>query len=387
MHNKSIGIFGVLDSLGGWKVKAIKLFDLIVGSFLARIFPAKSGSGMIAGPIKKILVIRPGGIGDAIFLLPLLRSIKNQNPDLQVDILCEARNSQVFQSQGSICNQIYCYDQGFWWRELFGGAYDVIIDTEQWHYLSALVSYFLPSRVNAGFASRQLRSKLFNCPVAYDQNAYEMENFKNLFLPFFPDVRGVVDVRHSFDVDEETLKWARRKVPSGCIALFLGASVPLKRLDFNQNISLINILLAPGMNSSIILLGGADVRDEGERLSRHFNNSRILNFVAKTSLEQSAALIKCSRLLIGPDSGLIHLASAVGIPVFAIFGPSNIQKWGPKGADDKILSLKLECSPCSQYSYTLPTCHRSYKCMKSLDMNKVADILAAGVFKNHAPKQ
>ncbi len=376
MKSKSIGIFDILRSIGGWRLKIIKIFDLVIGSCLARVVSGKSPVDVLPESSKRILVIRPGGIGDAIFVLPFLRNIKKEKPHLTIDILCEKRNEQVFASQEGVCDGIFCYDQLSSFQKIWRQRYDVIVDTEQWHYLSALVSYFLTSRVNIGFASRPLRGKLFNRTVPYQENIYEIENFKNLFLPVFPNVVEVRDVSNSFFIDDEILRWAQDAVPSDSMALFLGASVILKRLDFSQNTTLVNILSTGRKGQTIILLGGGDVRREAEALCRHFQNSQILNFVSKTTLQQSAALIKRSQLFIGPDSGLMHLANAVGTPVIAVFGPTNHQKWGPRGRGSKIFSLHVECSPCSRYSYTLPTCHKSYKCMKKLDINGISDLLS-----------
>ena len=79
---------------------------------------------------------------------------------------------------------------------------------------------------------------------------------------------------------------------------------------------------------------------------------------------QSATLIQQSSLFIGPDSGLMHLACAVDVPVIAIFGPGNLAKWGPKGEKHKVITENVPCAPCTRFGYTVPTCKGSYHCMK-----------------------
>ncbi len=375
MPNTQIRLLDILRSGGSVKTKAIKLGDYLFGSFIAMLVKNKSETSQeIPAPIKNILVIRPGGIGDAIFLVPVLKALKNNNPNLQIDILCEKRNIEVFNSQEGLLNHIYCYDDFNSFQKLFKEKYDIIFDTEQWHYLSALVSYLLTSRLTVGFGSRPLRKKLFSRAIEYYEEAYELENFEDLFISVFGDHILVPNIQNSFVVTEEEMSEAGTKLPGRAVALFLGASIPAKRLSFLQHVTLINTLFSKRPEDFIILLGGSDVIEESIKIENHFNNPKILNYVGQTSLKQTAVLIKFCELLIGPDSGVTHLAEAVGTPVIAIFGPSDPNKWGPRGAHDKILSLEGKCSTISLYSYTLP-CRHGFKTLHDLDINKIINLL------------
>lgn len=369
MKFKSIGIFDILRSIGGWRLKIIKIFDLVIGSCLARVVSGESPGDVLPGSIKRILVIRPGGIGDAIFVLPFLRIIKKENPNLTIDILCEKRNAQIFESQRGSCDDVLCYDRSGSFRRIWQRQYDVVVDTEQWHYLSALVSYFIKSKMNIGFGTRPLRAKLFNKTIAYIDDAYEIKNFQNLFLPLFPAVNQISDISSSFFVDEKAMKWAQENAPGQYMTLFLGASIPLRRLSLNQSTEIIQFAFSK--NLSVVLLGGHDVVQEGHRITEHISDHRVTSFIGQTSLLQTAALIKKSKLFIGPDSGITHLARAVGTPVIAVFGPGNLQKWGPKGERDRVVTLNLPCSPCTIFGYTVPTCRGTYKCMRDIMLGDI----------------
>ena len=63
-------------------------------------------------------------------------------------------------------------------------------------------------------------------------------------------------------------------------------------------------------------------------------------------LEQVAALLKRSHLYLGNDSGITHLAAAVGVRTVALFGPSDTHQWAPRGKQVTVLSRNVECSPC-----------------------------------------
>jgi lipopolysaccharide heptosyltransferase II len=84
-------------------------------------------------------------------------------------------------------------------------------------------------------------------------------------------------------------------------------------------------------------------------------HSEAINLEGKTNLKQLAAILKGCDLFIGTDSGVMHLATAVGTPLVAIFGPSNHRAWGPWPRDGRhvILRADLPCSPCSYVGFSV----------------------------------
>jgi exopolysaccharide biosynthesis WecB/TagA/CpsF family protein len=98
--------------------------------------------------------------------------------------------------------------------------------------------------------------------------------------------------------------------------------------------------------AEIVLVGG---RDDGGAAVRGAMRSEALDLTGKTSLRELAAVIRSADLFIGADSGVMHMAAAVGTPVVAIFGPSNADAWGPWTPEGKsrVVRSGVECSPCS----------------------------------------
>ncbi len=348
-------------------MKTIKAIDLLIGSFCAKCakgFPSKTV--IDSASIKSILIIRPGGIGDAIFLLPFLHALRDERPDIMVNILCESRNAPIFKSQEGVSSQIFQYDKPFSFLKVFRSKYDLIIDTEQWHYLSALTAYALKPRYSVGFSTRPLRTKLFNCPAAYDENSYELENFRNLFSVLLSNNDAIKTISNSFKIKPDLKLWSKTVVPANSVTIFLGSSIALRRLSETQILDIVRHYISGGQY--VILVGGNDVKDIAERVARDLSNQNVQNLVGKISLEQTAAVIASSKLFIGPDSGILHLACAVGTPVVGIFGPGNLSKWKPQGVQDRIITLHFPCSPCTHFGYTIPrVCSGEHPCMKNID--------------------
>jgi ADP-heptose:LPS heptosyltransferase len=85
--------------------------------------------------------------------------------------------------------------------------------------------------------------------------------------------------------------------------------------------------------------------------------------VRNLSLGQLSALLARMDLYVGNDSGLTHLAAALGVRTVALFGPSDIERWAPRGKKVTLLTRKVECSPCELS--VMKTCpHR--KCLTRL---------------------
>jgi len=359
---KKISFLDIFYSIASFRIKLLKIFDYLAGGAIAFVLPSLAREEC-PKRINNILIIRPGGIGDAIFLLPILKALSNQG--LIVDILCEKRNAEVFTSQAHLLNRIFLYDQDPF--AIFAHSYDLVIDTEQWHYLSALTGYFIQSSYKVGFATRVNRAKLFSRAVEYDLQSYELDNFLRLFSEVLIPAE-IYGLDGSFYIDVIDQAWAKGQIHDKCIAVFLGASIVLRRLNEEQMMAIVHGYLEK--DYSIILLGGKDVRFFADVIAAKINSSKVLNYVGKLSLKQSGALIQQSSLFIGPDSGLMHLACALDVPVVGIFGPGNLAKWGPKGKKHKVITENAICSPCTRFGYTLPTCKGSYHCMKNIKIDK-----------------
>ena len=83
-------------------------------------------------------------------------------------------------------------------------------------------------------------------------------------------------------------------------------------------------------------------------------------------------------LFVSNDSGLMHLAAAVGLPVVAIFGPTNPKWVKPWKVNSKIVKLNLDCSPCFVYSPKLLMCARKkeeFKCIRDITPEMVINAI------------
>ena len=94
--------------------------------------------------------------------------------------------------------------------------------------------------------------------------------------------------------------------------------------------------------------------------------SSSIIMAGRTTIKQFAAIAKRSALFVGSDSGAMHIASAVGTPVVALFGPSNPAEWGPRSRQAEVIYKGLDCRACFH-----PTCERGeMNCMKQITVEQ-----------------
>lgn len=342
----------------------LKKVDKLLGPMLARIFPYRQGKGPLPPVVSSLLIIRPGGIGDAVHLIPTIQAIKAANPSATIDILAEKRNAAVF----ALCSdvgQVFLYDRPAEFLTVLCRRYDVIIDTEQWHRLSALVARLMRSRCKIGFASNERRRMFTHC-VDYSQDDYEMESFSHLLTPL--DIPFDIDLNCPFLRVPSVAMHRAQELLTGYdgsfVTLFPGASIPERRWGVDRFRELARRLIQNGLR--LVVVGGAFDREAGEEIVKDGG----LNLAGCTTLIETAAILEKTILLVSGDSGVLHLAVGLGTPTVSLFGPGIAAKWAPRGAQHRVLNLGLACSPCTRFG-TTPPCPVISRCIEEIEVEEV----------------
>jgi heptosyltransferase-2 len=97
-----------------------------------------------------------------------------------------------------------------------------------------------------------------------------------------------------------------------------------------------------------------------------------VNLCGKTSLRQAMSIIERCHLFVTNDSGLMHVAAALDVPLVAIFGSTNPLTTGPKGSKSRIVRVPMDCSPCLK-----PQCPEDHRCMEAITVDQVYEVAKA----------
>lgn len=151
--------------------------------------------------------------------------------------------------------------------------------------------------------------------------------------------------------------------------------------------------LAAQLDVTVVLLGSGKEAALCEEIAAPVNAAapgRCLNLAGKTTLPQALSLIAGSRSVVSNDSGLMHVAAALGVPQVAVFGSSSPLHTPPLNDQAVVLWLKndaayqppLDCAPC--FARDCPLGHT--RCLNDISATQVLDALAAAVRPVAAPQ-
>lgn len=322
---------------------------------------------------EKILIIHSGGIGDLLLALPAMRLFRRTFPHSILALLGrpERLSLTAFDLQAKSLHSI---DQaGMAYFYVAGGT--------------------LPSSLSAFFSS---------CPVilvfgksrgnALAENLQKAGAEQVILLPSFPP-EGLKVHAADYLVDslkasgfegensfsplralEDAMSFARGflgtlglKEGDRVLAIHSGSGSPAKNWS-PENFARV----ADGVSerAKVLLISGP-ATDGVEEVRRALKKAD--SFVADNlPLIQLAAVLKLSTAYLGNDSGITHLAAALGVPTVAIFGPTDPAIWGPRGPGVRLLYDRSSCSPCS--SEARSACSR--QCLERIDPDRVIELLS-----------
>lgn len=346
------------------RVRLLKILDRYVGAFAVQCIPSPTLSNI--GSPRRFLIIRPGGIGDAVLLIPAIRVLHEKFPDADITVLAERRNGAMFAFCPSV-KRVLLYDRLHDLQSALSGAYDVIIDTEQWHRLSAVCARLPRAGMRIGFATNG-RRRLFTNQIPYSHDTYEVDSFLALLEPLGCKVSGKSCAPYLLIPESALIACNRLLLPcSGkrIVVLFPGASIPERRWGADRFHDLARRLSRRGL--CIVVIGGPGDVPSGEVIVAEGCG---INLAGRTNLAETAAIISRAEMLVTGDSGMLHLAVGLDVPTVSLFGPGIAMKWAPRGKRHRVLNKNLECSPCTRFG-TTPSCLLNAQCLKDIDCDEV----------------
>lgn len=317
-----------------------------------------------------VLMIRFSSIGDIVLTTPVIRSLKQHSPDTHIHFLTKQSYAHIVEANPYVDHVHVLSDS---WQEMMSSLreyrFDYLLDLHQ-NLRSFRVRLALrcPSR---GFRKRNLakyllvRTKREILPIRHVVDRYG-EVLKGLGAQL--DGEGL-----DFFVSDHAKQQAQSWIGVGKAAPFavvLGAKHPTKRWPIEL---LREALIAWGRE--VILLGGPDTRMEADELVKDLPIP-IVDAVGKTDLMTSAAILEQSSGVLTHDTGLMHIAAAMGKPLFVLWG-STVPALGftpYRTPHHAIERLDVECRPCSKIGHqACPLGH--FRCMREISPAQVVRIL------------
>jgi heptosyltransferase-2/heptosyltransferase-3 len=160
------------------------------------------------------------------------------------------------------------------------------------------------------------------------------------------------------------------------VGLHPGAGAPVKQWR-PEAFAQVADVLSREYGAHILITGSAEETALARAIARRMGTTPIIA-AGQTSLGQLAALMACCRLVIGVDSGPMHLAVAQGVPTVHLYGPVDHRTFGPWGdpARHRVVLSALPCIPCNRLDYA-PHELADHPCVREITVAQVLEAAGA----------
>jgi heptosyltransferase-2 len=329
--------------------------------------PARAGEETM----KNLLIIKPGAIGDLLQLTPVIRALKEKYRDARISLVVSSPATASLFRHNPHVHETIVYDKRGEHRSLVSllglrrrlrrARYDMVLNFQR----SNLKVWLLAS---AAFPCR-----LLVYHKAKDRVVHAVVNHLEVVAPLGIDPR-TADRRLELDfgTDDGLLvnTFIAKEGLNGrpLVALNLGASHSVNRWPVDHFADLTG-RLSRELGASVLLVGGGTDRELADAVLARLSTS-VVDLVGHTSLLQLGAVLRHCAVVVSGDTGPMHIATAVGTRVVALFGAADPARTGPVGEGHRVIQARdVACVPC-----------RSRKCANNLYLECMKKITVEEVF-------
>lgn len=326
----------------------------------------------------RLLVVAPNWIGDALMAQPLLARLRARLPQARIDVLASAWVAAVLRRMPEVAGvietpfahgRLALRERWRLGRTLKALRYQqAIVLPNTWK--SALLPFFADIPIRSGYVGES-RYGLLNLlyrrrpgrePMALHYARLAEAPGAEIALPL-PEPRLAVDAQSA------QAARARFGIEGRYAVLCPGAEYgTAKRWPYFAE-------LAQRLALPAVVLGSAQERELGAGVKGR-------NLAGETTLDEAIELMAGAALVVSNDSGLMHVAAALGRPQLALFGSSSPQHTPPLSAQARVVWLGIECSPC--YARVCPLGH--FRCMREITVDSVMEKLGSDPIFREAGK-
>lgn len=327
---------------------------------------------------QKILIIKPSAWGDIVHSLPFLAVLKKRYPNSEIHWVV-AKGLHTFLEGHPLIHKLWIMDKDSWKdfgrirkslcemnafrRGLKKEGFDISIDLSGL-LRSGLISWAAAARYRLGFSDSDEGSPFFYThKLRGGDQIHAIDRY--LLLADLIDC-DTTEVSYPFAPLPDITELLSTLPEQFCI-MVPSAGKKANRWPAQRFSKLAARLPIP----SIVIAGDGD-RSIAEEVVAS-SKGKAINLAGKTGLKELVALTKRSSYFICNDTGPMHIAAALNIPVFALFGPANPVRTGPYGNNSTVIQVPLDCSPCYAQK---PCTQHNWRCMKELTVDTVYEHIA-----------
>lgn len=374
-------------------MRAIERFAGLPLCWLAGAWNALAGRrrASLEKGIRTILVVKFFGMGSVLLSTPVLSLLFAEIPRARVLYLTFLSNRELLEKTGLPIEIVTISNTTFAafvatavraLRRLMGASVDVVFDLEFFSKFSTVVSVLCGARMRVGFdlPARWRRSNLTH-PVALDRSCHVSRLFTHQLRAIgirIDDKVGVAGLRASTEEKtsmEAKLGLAGNRSEIVCININAGTTSLERRWRPQRFVEVASRLVQEDPSRRIFFIGDASERGYVSQALVTSGADGFRNCSGELTFGELVALLERASFLVTNDSGPMHIATAAGIPVVALFGPESPAFYGPTGKST-ICYKGIECSPClSIFNAKQFVCPYDTRCMGMISTMEVLEAI------------
>ena len=315
----------------------------------------------------RIVVRAPNWIGDAVMSLGAVRDLRRRNfPEARIEILARPWVADLYATVPEV--DAVRHAVGF--REdvtVLRGAFDAALLLPN-SFGTALQAFAAGIPERWGYATDgrgPLLTRRARVPRSALRASSEVYYYRAMLAGLGLEVSAAPDVSLR-PPDDWKARGAEILGSAGpWIGIGAGASFGSAKQWIPERFAAVAEQARRRSGAQVAVLGGASERPLGEAIAACLG-SRALVLCGETTLPELIGVLSHLELFLTNDSGPMHLASAQGVPVVAVFGPTDWRETAPVGAPHRVVREEVECAPCK-----LRECPIDHRCMKLVTIDRV----------------
>jgi ADP-heptose:LPS heptosyltransferase len=319
--------------------------------------------------IRRIGIMKSAAIGDMILASGVIHDVAAAFPAAEVVVFAGPDNEGAAKLLERV--RVVVLPMAAPWtaiRRLRREKLDVLLDLGQWTRLEALCSFLSGARFTVGFATPgQRRHFVYDEQVPHSSDVHELENFQRLVRAIGVDSRTTptITIRGSGGTDLPTPYVVFHMWPGGYRS-------HLKEWPEAAWHALASRLGAVGF--SIVLTGS---RADAQRTASFVDafasaaDVELVNCAGRYGIEDLVDVLRSASCVVSVNTGVMHLAAAVGAPTVALNGPTNEVRWGPVGA--RAVSVNSDLPGCGYLNLGFEYEQGRVDCMQGISVERVVD--------------
>lgn len=334
-------------------------------------------------PPTNIIVRMPNWIGDAVMATPILADLRKHWKDAKITAMCQNPVGNILQHDPHI-DSIYHFSRASGWIHRLH-RFDIVEYLQEGQYdLGILLTNSLSSawwfwrghvQNRIGF-TRTFGSLLLDKTIPFPKNRetqHQVITYKMLLeplgIPISTTPPKIYVSANEMEVAHQFLKLLGIDLHKHIvIGINPGAAYGSAKCWPPDRYENVTRKLLENPDVFVLYFGDANGAPLINDICKGMPD-RVINLAGRTSIHELIALINCCTIFLTNDSGPMHIAAALGVPLLALFGSTNEVKTGPY-PQGKVIHKHVECSPCYKR-----VCPIDFRCMKRISVDEVYDEL------------